>query len=273
MEHSAQQGRKPVARAKKGGVGIGKVVGILVIVAVIAVLYYAYVTYGSLPVAVLTAKQLNSSTLASIMLAKINSQPQVNVTYNGSIIVNNMDPNFYLLYAKDGSYRMIRLDVGRISGIGSDYAIVYMYNTTGPYSTCTSFYNAANSNSTSALNCTNTYYPYAALTKVADSVINVSTLSNVHTTSYGLSSYRGQPCYNINGTGTAEVNGTLFNDAGYLPSNLTFFACLSAQYNIPLTATATATLPNGDSVKLSIYQDTFSNSYIKNGTNVEGQIV
>ena len=78
--------KRPVQqkKEKRHGKGMIALVAILVIVLVVA---YLFVTYGSLPVAVLTAKQLNSSTMVSIMTQKINSASNVNLSYTGSIII------------------------------------------------------------------------------------------------------------------------------------------------------------------------------------------
>ena len=74
--------KRPVEQKKEKRRGKGRVALIAVLV-VVLVGAYLFLTYGSLPEAVLTAKQLNSSTMISIMTQKINSAEIVDgLTYN-----------------------------------------------------------------------------------------------------------------------------------------------------------------------------------------------
>ena len=65
MKTTAQDAKS----GKRKSTGKGKIAAV-VLVAVVLIAAYLFLTYGSLPAAVLSAKQLNSSTLVSIMSQK-----------------------------------------------------------------------------------------------------------------------------------------------------------------------------------------------------------
>ena len=102
--------------------------------------------------------------------------------------------------------------------------------------------------------CVQTYNGSAngQLLRIANYYIDVSSLSGITTKSYGLSSYTGQPCYYISGSGTMQVNSTLVdvNTSAQAPVNLDFSTCLSAQYNIPLDLSMNMTAANGSTIKV-----------------------
>lgn len=237
------------AQVKKGGgFGKGKAIGLfLLIIAVVGA--YLFYTYGSLPSAIVGAKQLNSSTLVSIMAMKINSSAIVNLSYSGSVVINNTDPLLSFFYIKNGTQTWSELAVREMPSVGDVEAKVYMNQSSGNGIGCI-IYNFTAPNSTQQ--CTNSAYPYSVYTKVAGYLFDVNSISNVRTVSYGLQSIGGQPCYSVSGSGSVMINQRLFNKTGYAPANFTFNACLSAKYNVPLNVEVHAVQANRDSVSFDI---------------------
>ena len=70
---------------RKGKISARRIILVLLAL-VVLVGAYLFFTYGSLPAAVITAKNLNSTTLVSIMAQKVNSTALVNLSYSGSIL-------------------------------------------------------------------------------------------------------------------------------------------------------------------------------------------
>jgi hypothetical protein len=102
--------------------------------------------------------------------------------------------------------------------------------------------------------CFKTYGNSSQEAAIANLFVNLSSLNNIATTSYGVSLYNLQPCYSVSGTGTIDVNSELLGSSspGETPMRLTFDACLSAQYNIPLRIHARMVGANGASIVINL---------------------
>jgi hypothetical protein len=199
---------------------------------------YLFFTYGSLPYAVITAKNLNSSTLISIMTQKVNSAAIVNLSYSGSIVINNTDPQFNFSYSKNGSQSWSDLKLMGVPNVEDLEATTYLNQTSGNGRGCV-IYNFDNQNGTATSICNDSAYPYSAYKIVLGYLFNLTSIDDVNTTHYGLGSFDGQPCYLVSGIGTVMVNGEIFNRTGYVPSIFLFDTCLSARYNVPVYANVT----------------------------------
>jgi hypothetical protein len=230
-------------------------IGLIISVVIIAVLAYLVFVYGSLPYMLLTAKQLNASTLQSIMLSKISSAKTFNLSYNGSVVLNGSDPFINFFYNKSFYYNN---NTNKIST--NTYLSLSITHTNGNYGkitaqlvnlsssgiVCTTYYNKIYQTSPSP---TCVYEkPYAPIIGFADEIANLSTLGNVSTNSYGLQMYLSQPCYSMDGTATIMFNGTVVGSSGFIPATLYFNTCISAQYNIPLKLNGYAKMSSGQVV-------------------------
>ncbi len=213
---------------------------------------YLFFTYGSLPYAIITAKNLNSSTLISIMAQKINSAAVANLSYSGSIVINKTDPQFSFLYSKNGSQSWSDLKLMNMSNVEDLEATTYLNQTSGNGRGCV-IYNFDNQNGTSTSICKNSSYPYSAYTTVLGYLFNLTSIGNVSTDHYGVGSFGGQPCYSVAGAGTVMVNEELFNQTGYAPGTFIFYTCLSARYDVPLYADVVVITGNiGNSINFSM---------------------
>ena len=134
---------------------------------------YLFFTYGSLPYAIITAKNLNSSTLISIMAQKINSAAVANLSYSGSIVINKTDPQFSFLYSKNGSQSWSDLKLMDVPNIEALEATTYLNKTSGNGRGCV-IYNFDNQNGTSTSICKNSSYPYSAYTTVLGYLFNLT---------------------------------------------------------------------------------------------------
>jgi multidrug transporter EmrE-like cation transporter len=238
----------------------------LAIVLIIAIaLLYLYESYGSLPSSVVQAlssgKQLNSTVLQNIVLQKVNSSNTFAVSYSGQITIKK-DPPISFSYAKYYNDTRITLSVDNVTPFGNLSAVLITKKLSQNGTLCikadkNSVFNIIQSgNVTDGYKCVQTYNGSAheELLSIANSFVNVSSLANIATKSYGLSLYNGQPCYSISGSGTIKVNSTLVDvsSPAQTPVAIQFDACLSGQYNIPLTLSANMTAPNGSSIKISL---------------------
>jgi hypothetical protein len=213
---------------------------------------YLFFTYGSLPYAIITAKNLNSSTLISIMAQKINSAAVANLSYSGSIVINKTDPQFSFLYSKNGSQSWSDLKLMNMSNVEDLEATTYLNQTSGNGRGCV-IYNFDNQNGTSTSICKDSAYPYSAYTTVLGYLFNLTSIGNVSTDHYGVGSFGGQPCYSVAGAGTVMVNEELFNQTGYAPGTFIFYTCLSARYDVPLYADVVVITGNiGNSINFSM---------------------
>ena len=226
---------------------------------------YLFFMYGSLPYAVITAKNLNSSTLISIMAQKVNSAAVANISYSGSIVINNTDPQFSFLYSKNGSQSWSDLKLMDVPNIEALEATTYLNKTSGNGRGCV-IYNFDNQNGTSTSICKNSSYPYSAYTTVLGYLFNLTSIGDIGTGHYGVSSFDGQPCYLVSGAGTVMVNEVLFNQTGYAPGLFFFNTCLSARYDVPLYATISVLMDNEENAGSSIYFNMTNSGMVLQGS-------
>ena len=242
-----------MAKANSDVAGKGKVSSRRIILALFALIViagaYLFFTYGSLPALVITAKNLNSTTLVSIMAQKVNSTALVNLSYSGSIVINNTDPLVSFFYNKNGSKSWSELRLTEMPNVRDIEAKTYLNQTSGNGVGCV-VYNFTDQNATQK--CENSPYPYAVYTNILGYLFNLSSVGNVSTVSYGLKVVSGEPCYSVSGSGTVMINEGLFNKTGYAPARFTFNTCLSAKYNVPLDVEVHAVLNNGDSISFDV---------------------
>ncbi len=212
-----------------------------IIVMLVAASAYLYAMYGSLPTALLTAKQINQSVIEGAILQKINATPMLDLTYSGSVVINNTDPLVSINFVKYHNDSRLTLNYTEFPVLGNLSVVTIslgngttMYNClkawngsggTGNQYACTRLGAAASSAYTGAL----------------DRLINVSGISGVDVHSYGISAFDGQPCYSVNATGAVPINNTLFGQPGWGDAQFVVNACISAQYDLPLTASAAFT--------------------------------
>ena len=239
------------ANVQKKGKGSRRRIILALLALVIIAGVYLFFTYGSLPYAVITAKNLNSSTLVSIMTQKVNSAAIVNLSYSGSIMINNTDPKFNFSYIKNGSQSWSDFKLRGVPNLVDIEATTYLNQTSGNGKGCV-IYNFDSYNSTPTPICKDSAYPYSAYTTVLGYLFNLTSVGNLSIGNYGLGYSGGQPCYWISGSGTVMVNENPFNQTGYAPAQFILDACLSPQYNVPLYVYVDILLRNRESIKFDM---------------------
>ena len=255
QQNKAATQQKEKADNKKGNKK-NRHVGLVILLIVVLILGYIAFTYGSLPYAIITAKNRSAGTLASIMLSKLNSAKAASIDYNGSITINKSDPNVVFGYSKHGNVTFLSLVITHSNSFGFTVINATLTNLTQPGTVCISNHNP--NHLYHGPSCTWTK-PYKPFLNVTDQIAELQTLGNVSIESLGLGSYHGQPCYNIKGTATLMVNGTLVGEQGYVPASLNFSGCLSAQYNIPFDINSYAKTKNGARIYFSF--DSYNFTY------------
>jgi len=264
-EEAADKNTKKGKGHKKG------LISLVILVVILGAAVYLYETYGSLPTQLLSivssGKQLNATELKGLLLQKIDSMNNFAVNYTGQIIINK-DPAVSVSFAKYYNNTRVWLSVGDLMQFGNLSAIFTSKNTSQYGLLCLKasylpIFNLINSsNMTNGYKCVQTYNSsaQAQLSRIADIFVNVSSMSNVATRSYGVQLYNGQPCYSVSGSAMIEVNSTLVdvNSSTQTPVNVDFSACFSAQYNIPLTVSANLTAANGSSIRITLNESSLS---------------
>ncbi|VVB76859.1 Uncharacterised protein [uncultured archaeon] len=237
---------------KKHGNGLKIVAGVLLVVVLAGA--YLYYTYGSLPSAVLSSKQVNESTLRSALLQKISSTPQLSFAYLGSIVINNTDPYIAINFSKYYNDSRATFSFTQFPVLGNvSVIIISLNNGTSGYG-CLKAWNSTLGEAKGYVCTTATGLATSGIMDTLNRIVNTSSISNLQISSYGISLWNGQPCYSVSGSGAMKVNGALVNQAGFIPSTFDFDSCFSAQYNIPLTLNGTFDLGNGRFAHVRIRQ-------------------
>ncbi len=247
-----QKQNQKAAKAKKHGKGV-RIAAVLLIILILAGTY-AYLTYGSLPSAILTAKQLNYSAIRAIVLQKEASTPMMSVSYIGSIVVNDTDPYIQVSFLKYYNSSRTTFNFTYLPVVGNvSEVVISLNNGTSGYSCIKSWNSSASANSNYTCTALNSV-SYSDFESALGGLVNVSSIGNISTNSYGINIYNGQPCYSVLGSGSVMVNGAIVGRTGFVPSSFTFNACVSAQYDIPVTLGGTLSVGNSRFVHVSIFQ-------------------
>jgi hypothetical protein len=239
--------KKKVSHTKRN-VGI---IVLLVLVVGIGLFYNFYLSGGVIKVVSLALS--NPTALKATIIQKINSTPQLTLAYTGTIKANVTPPNgadplvsipITLNYVK--YYNDTRINftlVGNQSlGIGSVSAVAVEQNDSSEVSIC---YNLNNTGYQCAASGGNETQIIHNLT----SELNISDIGNLAVKGATPSFYNGQSCWAVTGTGTISGNSRIFEGGN---ATMSFSACISPQYYVPLTFMATITEANGNNVLVNI---------------------
>ncbi len=252
--------------AKKGKGHKVLLASLAVLLMLAVIIAYLYETYGSLPGAVVSTvssgKQLNSTVLEGTLTQKINAAKTFAVNYTGQIVIKK-DPPISFSFTKYYNDTKMALSIKDLQPFGNLSVVMISKNMSSMQGTLcikadpNSVFDTIESNNvTNGYKCVQTYNgsAWSQLLGIANVFINVSSLSGITMSSYGVKLYDGQPCFSVSGTGSMLVNSTLVdgNSATQTPVNVNFNTCLSAQYNIPLYVYANLTAANGSSILISL---------------------
>ncbi len=238
-------------------------VGIVILLVIIASLGYLYLQYGTLANVALSAvasgKPLNQQAFESAVVQKLSSE-NVGANYTGHITIGS-DPALSLSFVDYFGQIHYLLYMQNVPGFGSP-TIYFIPNYDGNQGSefCVSGSPLLAGTITNGFNLSNGRCYAGAGSNLIQSIDSLNTFvlfpsfSNVTTTSLGLSSYYGTPCYVYSGTGNVWINGTMVGSASgkYIPSTVKFNTCFSSQYLLPLTLTANFTAQNGATVNVSL---------------------
>ena len=230
--------------AKDGKRHTGRKIGLAILLIIIlggAAFYFVYLSGGIGTLAYRAA--MNSSSLKAVLLQKINSYPQLGVTYLGSIGYNvnigNADPVVavpinvsFLKYMNDErvSFSVGALPIGGLSAYSNISAVGISINNGSTVYACYKH----NSGS---------YQCYAATgspTQIFNNVTNALNLSALGGFHLGVPTpgfYNGMPCWNAAGSLTLYGTKGLFNGTALVDYN----TCISPTYYMPLALNANIT--------------------------------
>lgn len=226
---------------KKRHVGRNVGLGILVLLILLGVYFYYAFLSGGIATAVISGSK-NPSSFGTIILQKLDSNPQLTLSYLGYANLGTGDPPFYLSFLKyqnDTRVTLTTVDfpkLGNFSAVGisldngSTVYACYDYNNTG-YKCST----ATGSPAQIIQNLTNTFGLPGFGAPSIKSVLP--------------SYYNGMPCFAVSGTSNIYGTSALYNGQN---ASVSFNGCFSSNYYIPLTANATITPVSGNSIYITL---------------------
>jgi len=239
-------------------------VGLIIIAVVVILLLYLYETYGSLPsglaTAVLSGKPLTASEMKTLLLHKMSSYAYFKANYTGNMTINT-DPPIQVSIFKSGSNYFYNIALSNMSTIGN-LDIRYTDPVNGSLqgeNLCVSSNSASIATKLNtepnAVICKNPSNHAIFSGKVANLLVNASSLENLNITNYGLSEYVGQPCYSVSGFGAIDINSSIMGSTSgpTLPAQINFDTCLSAQYNLPLYLILNIMASNGGTMQMYLH--------------------
>lgn len=231
---------------------------VVVVLLVILGAIYLWLTYGSIPGALLFVKPMgNASSIESVIFSRLYSNNEVNLSYTGTVTINRTDPYIQIGFMKYYNDTRTTLNLTRFPGIKNVSVVVVAINNGTTGAGCERFWNATTGqNIKGPFTCRedDNGTTKSALALALNRIVEVSTLSNINVNSYGLSFFDGQPCYSASGTGSIMYNETLVGGTGYAWSNFNYTSCLSSQYDVPLTLEGTMNFGDGIFAHVSIQE-------------------
>ena len=247
-EASPKNAKSKGSQAKKKGLK-GWQIALLVLLALVIIATLLFAVYGSLPgsllSAVLAGAPLTGHTIQNIILAKLAGTPQLGAAYVGSVTLNGHDPNLTVTYIKYNSVTRISYAINNISFIGN--GVITIINSTADANqdeicipTSLALFKDNQPPNSATYYCANqSSASYEAIVNKVNGIFNISGATNVYVKSYGISLYNWQPCYKVTGAGDMSLNRELIGQSGMVPAAITFNACISAQYDIPVSMSGT----------------------------------
>ncbi len=263
------QGAQP---ARKRGHALRNT-GILIIFVIIiggAYFYYEYLSGGILSLATAIASNPNAAT--SIILNKINSNPEFTLSYVGSATMNITTPQgdpvvtlpFNISYEKHQSDTRTTVSFSDFPVIGNFSSIVISEDNGSTVYVC---YRGLSSGYTCAVGS-------GTAQQIERNLSNQFGLSNfgsasVHSVSP--SYYDGLPCFLISGNG--NLNGESILYTGSQNAALSFTGCFSSNYYVPLNITALITPAGGSPVTIVAHVVGISPTSSSNITTLPGPLI
>lgn len=236
-----------------------KKIAAVVVLIILLGLLYLYLTYGSIPSAILSGSQLNSLGMEALVVHALYSNNMVGLSYSGNVTVNNNDPYIQIGFSKYYNDTRTSLSLTQFPAIKNESVIVIAINNDTTGYACQKLWNSyGTQNNTYTCSVANNGQTSGVVATALGRIVDLSSLSDLQTHSYGIGFWNLQPCYTVSGTGSIMVNGTMFNQTGYIPSSLNFTACVSAQYDIPLTLKGTIIPGNNESVHFEILENSMN---------------
>ena len=230
---------RAVAKKRHTGRYIG--LGIIAVILMLAIYFYYTYLSGGIASAVIAASK-NPSSFGSIVLQKLNSNPQLTLSYLGYVNFS-ADPPFYLSFLKYQNDTRVTLTLVDFPGIGNFSAVgISMHNNTKVY-VCYDINNAGYTCKLSA----------GSPTQIVQNLTNefsLSSFGNAQIKGVTPSYYNGMPCFAVSGTGT--IYGTTHFYPGSNAS-VAFNACVSSSLYIPYTANVTITPSSGGPITMALH--------------------
>ncbi len=229
---------------KKGHAKLYIGLGIFAIILLGAAYFYlTFLSGGILPLAFNTVQ--NQSSLAPAILSKIQSYPQLNVSYAGSISQGS-DPPLAVIFTKFQNNYKVHIGIPNPT-TGKPYNLdgISLNNGTQVY-LCSGY-------SGTTYPCkTFSGSPYQLAEQMGEDLGLGTGLQNTKIISLPTPSYyNGSPCFQISGSDVIQnAHGFLLNATS---ANLSFTGCISAKYYVPLYLNATITPSSGQAIRIYLY--------------------
>jgi hypothetical protein len=230
----------------------------LVIIAIVVIggcyFYYEYLSggIGGAVYAAITSGNPAQS-IQNSAFQKLNSTPQFTLSYQGTITenvtVNNTDPvmsfPFYLSYQKYYSTSRVSASFSGLPGLANESVVLIYENITGN----STVYACLNLGGT-GFKCTESSGDAGQIEQNLSNYFGLSNLGNVKVGTPIPSYYNGMPCFSVQGTGTVYGRTRLLRNSGN--ASISFSACFSSNYYVPLVLNASAVSPGMSPVALHV---------------------
>lgn len=216
----------------------------LVILAIVVVagayFYYAFLS-GGIATAVINGSK-SPSQFGSIILQKLDSNPQLTISYIGYINFS-ADPPFYLSFLKYQNDTRVTLTLVGFPHIGNLSAVgISLDNNTKVY-VC---YDINNTGYT----CTVSSGSPTQIVRNLTNQFSLSSFGNAQIKGISPSYYNGMPCFAVSGAGTIYGTTQFYSGSN---ASAAFNACISSSLYIPLTANATINPPSGAPITITLH--------------------
>jgi hypothetical protein len=232
---------------------------VLLVVVVGAALFYNFYLGGGV-IGIASGALSNPAALKGMIIQTVASTPEITLNYAGTIRANVTPPNgsdplvsipFSLSYMK--YYNDTRMNftlVGNPSlGIASVSAVSVQEDTN-----VTLCYNINDTGFTCAAS------PGGTTTEIFQNLtreLNISSIVNVGVSGAMPSLYNWAPCWAVTGSGTVNADSMIFGGSN---ANMSFSACVSTKYDVPLWLKATITESNGERILVNITANQLSHT-------------
>ena len=222
---------------------IGRNIGLAILVLVVLLGVYFYYTFlnGGIATAAMSGSK-NPSSFSTIILQKLDSNPQLTLSYLASANFGQGDLPLYLSFLKYQNDTRVTLTTVDFPQLGNFSAVGISLNNGTTIYACYDYNNAG-------YTCSKATGSPAQIMQNLTSTFGLPSFGSPNIKSVLPSYYNGMPCFAVSGSGMIYGTSTLYSGQN---ASVSFNGCFSSNYYIPLTANATITTNTGNTIYITL---------------------